>query len=281
MFNEGASSPLLVEVAFSGNLAGASGGGAANTEGATPVFNKVVFNGNTSNMFGGGMLIIGSPTLVNVEFKGNQAQSGGGGVFTYRGSTPTLTNVIFSNNTALADGGGMLNNGNPTLTNVTFSGNVAAGNGGGMYNNAVNPNLRNVIIWGNTAGNSQASIYNYGGSAPLITYSDILRQIPPLREEEEADHATVLLNQRTVGEVMTYSPITINPSATIQEAAERIRERWGLNDPAYLQYLKFLFNAVRGDLGFSFRFNQPVTRIILERFPATPTRNSLPMTSPR
>jgi len=173
MFNEGASSPLLVEVAFSGNLAGASGGGAANTEGATPVFNKVVFNGNTSNMFGGGMLIIGSPTLVNVEFKGNQAQSGGGGVFTYRGSTPTLTNVIFSNNTALADGGGMLNNGNPTLTNVTFSGNVAAGNGGGMYNNAVNPNLRNVIIWGNTAGNSQASIYNYGGSAPLITYSDI------------------------------------------------------------------------------------------------------------
>lgn len=53
------------------------------------------------------------------------------------------------------------------------------------------------------------------------------------------------------------------------QAAERIRQRWGLNDPAYLQYLKFLFNAVRGDLGFSFRFNQPVTRIILERFPAT------------
>ncbi|MEJ5246957.1 MAG: CBS domain-containing protein [Caldilinea sp.] len=58
----------------------------------------------------------------------------------------------------------------------------------------------------------------------IITYSDILRQIPPLREEEEADHATVLLNQRTVGEVMTYSPITINPSATIQEAAERMLE---------------------------------------------------------
>ena len=58
----------------------------------------------------------------------------------------------------------------------------------------------------------------------IITYSDILRQIPPLREEEEADHATVLLSQRTGGEVMTYSPITINPSATIQEAAERMLE---------------------------------------------------------
>lgn len=58
----------------------------------------------------------------------------------------------------------------------------------------------------------------------IITYSDILRQIPPLRDEEEVDHAAVLLSQRTVGEVMTYSPITINPSATIQEAAERMLE---------------------------------------------------------
>lgn len=53
------------------------------------------------------------------------------------------------------------------------------------------------------------------------------------------------------------------------EAAERLRERWGLNDPPYLQYFKFLRNSVRGDLGFSFRFNQPVTRVILERIPAT------------
>lgn len=58
----------------------------------------------------------------------------------------------------------------------------------------------------------------------IITYSDILRQIPPSQEEEETDHAAVLLSQRTVGEVMTYSPITISPSATIQEAAERMLE---------------------------------------------------------
>lgn len=53
------------------------------------------------------------------------------------------------------------------------------------------------------------------------------------------------------------------------EAAERFREAWGLNDPLHIQYLKFFSNAVRGDLGFSFRFNMPVTRIILERVPAT------------
>ncbi|MBW7884947.1 MAG: CBS domain-containing protein [Caldilineaceae bacterium] len=55
----------------------------------------------------------------------------------------------------------------------------------------------------------------------IITYSDILRHVPV--SIEEIDEATrVLLTQRTVRDVMTYSPITINPSATIQEAAERM-----------------------------------------------------------
>jgi CBS domain-containing protein len=57
----------------------------------------------------------------------------------------------------------------------------------------------------------------------IITNSDILRQIPASVDESD-DHTRVLLTQRTVGEVMTYSPITINPSATIQEAAERMLE---------------------------------------------------------
>lgn len=57
----------------------------------------------------------------------------------------------------------------------------------------------------------------------IITYSDILRHVPV--SAEEIDEATrVLLTQRTVREVMTYSPMTINPSATIQEAAERMLE---------------------------------------------------------
>lgn len=57
----------------------------------------------------------------------------------------------------------------------------------------------------------------------IITYSDILRHVPV--SVDEADEATrVLLTQRTVREVMTYSPMTINPSATIQEAAERMLE---------------------------------------------------------
>lgn len=57
----------------------------------------------------------------------------------------------------------------------------------------------------------------------IVTYSDILRQIPVTADEAD-DHTRVLLTQRTVREVMAYSPITINPSATIQEAAERMLE---------------------------------------------------------
>jgi CBS domain-containing protein len=57
----------------------------------------------------------------------------------------------------------------------------------------------------------------------IITNSDILRQIPASIDEGD-DDTRLLLTQRTVREVMTYSPITINPSATIQEAAERMLE---------------------------------------------------------
>jgi peptide/nickel transport system permease protein len=58
--------------------------------------------------------------------------------------------------------------------------------------------------------------------------------------------------------------------ATIDPAAARlIRAKWGLDDPLPVQYVKFLRNALRGDLGFSYRTDQSVLRSILERVPAT------------
>jgi peptide/nickel transport system permease protein len=50
---------------------------------------------------------------------------------------------------------------------------------------------------------------------------------------------------------------------------ERVREKWGLNDPMPVQYVRFLGNALTGDLGRSFRFQEPVARLIMERLPAT------------
>lgn len=47
------------------------------------------------------------------------------------------------------------------------------------------------------------------------------------------------------------------------------RQRWGLDQPVYIQYLRFISNAVTGDLGRSFRFGQPVSEVIAMRLPAT------------
>jgi peptide/nickel transport system permease protein len=58
-------------------------------------------------------------------------------------------------------------------------------------------------------------------------------------------------------------------ASTDPAAARLFREKWGLDDPVPVQYLKFLANAARGDLGLSYRSEQPVLESILERFPAT------------
>ena len=57
----------------------------------------------------------------------------------------------------------------------------------------------------------------------IITFGDILRLAPVTGEE--ADTATrLLLTEKRVRDAMAYDPVTINPSATIQEAAERMLE---------------------------------------------------------
>jgi len=49
----------------------------------------------------------------------------------------------------------------------------------------------------------------------------------------------------------------------------RARERWGLDRPLYIQYFKFLESAAAGDFGKSFKFSEPVARVIKARLPAT------------
>src|SRR4029453_12482377 len=47
------------------------------------------------------------------------------------------------------------------------------------------------------------------------------------------------------------------------------RHRWGLDQPIYVQYLRFLANIASGDLGMSFRYSDPVLDLIGQRLPAT------------
>jgi len=62
--------------------------------------------------------------------------------------------------------------------------------------------------------------------------------------------------------------ILISPDAD-QIERERAIKALGLDRPLWEQYLVFLTNALRGDLGRSFVFNEPALQLILQRMPAT------------
>ncbi|MGE3627119.1 MAG: ABC transporter permease [Hyphomicrobiales bacterium] len=57
--------------------------------------------------------------------------------------------------------------------------------------------------------------------------------------------------------------------AASETARHALRERLGLNDPWIVQYLRFLGDAARGDLGMSYTFKRPALEVILGKFPAT------------
>ena len=56
---------------------------------------------------------------------------------------------------------------------------------------------------------------------------------------------------------------------TSMEEREALRSKLGLNDPAPIQFIRFIGNAVQGKFGLSYRTSEPVGRMILERMPAT------------
>lgn len=62
--------------------------------------------------------------------------------------------------------------------------------------------------------------------------------------------------------------ILISPEATPQEYEEAVKAL-GLDRPMWEQYGVFLSNALRGNLGNSFVFNEPALKLILQRMPAT------------
>lgn len=60
----------------------------------------------------------------------------------------------------------------------------------------------------------------------------------------------------------------IGPDADQRDRALAIA-RLGLDQPLWMQYLKFLNGALHGDLGKSFVYNQPAIELVLQRLPAT------------
>src|SRR5438105_15348897 len=70
---------------------------------------------------------------------------------------------------------------------------------------------------------------------------------------------------RFVGDPVVYM---LGQDATDAQR-EEITRALGLDRPFYVQYGHFVANAVRGEFGLSLRQVQPVSKLLVERLPAT------------
>ena len=71
-----------------------------------------------------------------------------------------------------------------------------------------------------------------------------------------------LLIQLAPGDV--FADMLLNPDIS-PEDLERFRQNFGLGDPWHIQFLKYLWNALRGDFGYSQTFKAPVFALVGQR----------------
>lgn len=77
-------------------------------------------------------------------------------------------------------------------------------------------------------------------------------QLPP------GDYITVLL-ATMAGQGMQFG----------EEEVRGLQERFGLNLPLHLQYIRWAWNLLQGDLGMSFVYSRPVMSLVMDRLPLT------------
>ena len=61
------------------------------------------------------------------------------------------------------------------------------------------------------------------------------------------------------GDITLYNP----------EYAAYLRAKWGLDKPLHERLLMYFLNVLRGDLGYSYRYLESVSKLIIERLPLT------------
>ena len=79
---------------------------------------------------------------------------------------------------------------------------------------------------------------------------------------------TFMITQMTPSDPaeMKYVSMGMMPSP---ELLEQTRQEMGLNDPILVQYGRWLIHALRGDLGVSSKFSEPVLTQIMKKLPYT------------
>ncbi len=76
-----------------------------------------------------------------------------------------------------------------------------------------------------------------------------------------------VLIQLPPGDFLTSYISQLQSTGTELDASEiaSLEQRYGLNDPVYVQFVKWFGNVLQGDFGVSFQFNKPVNELIWDR----------------
>jgi len=80
---------------------------------------------------------------------------------------------------------------------------------------------------------------------------------------------TFLLSNLAPGDPAEQMLTRISDEPPTEEAIQALREELGLNDPLPIQYVRWLGNVLRGDLGMSYRFREPVSEVLFRFLPNT------------
>src|ERR1700730_11648455 len=78
---------------------------------------------------------------------------------------------------------------------------------------------------------------------------------------------TFTIMQLAPGDFLTSvgSGMAAQGESVSQTAIDALRQQYGLGQPGYVQYLKWVAGIVRGDFGRSFEWNQPVANLLWDR----------------
>jgi peptide/nickel transport system permease protein len=69
---------------------------------------------------------------------------------------------------------------------------------------------------------------------------------------------------------MSGDPVMLMvPMTATREEIEALRDAFGLNQPLWVQYARYMVRAVQGDFGVSIKAGQPALNLVLDRIPAT------------
>ncbi len=70
--------------------------------------------------------------------------------------------------------------------------------------------------------------------------------------------------------VVPGDPISVMMKEHVKkEVVEKMTKEMGLNDPVMVRFFRYLWNALHGDFGISYKLNRPVGDLILSAFPYT------------